>query len=122
MPSLFVDDSEEEEVDILCPICKNNYIGFDEDMCAACREKAEKESVFAEEDDETWRTYLDDDKEEILPIIDDTEVSLSELEEEELEEEEEEFEELDDFDEIDDYDEDELDDEDEEDFDDEDDE
>ena len=113
VPSSFLEDGEEEELDILCPVCKNNFIGFDEDMCAACREKAEKESVFAEEDDETWRTYLDDEKEEILPIMDDTEVSLSELEEEELEEEDEEvFEEIDDFEEID-FDDDELDDEDE---------
>jgi len=114
VPSSFLEDGEEEELDILCPVCKINYIGFDEDMCSVCREKSEKESVFAEEDDETWRTYLDDEKEEILPILDETEVSLSELEEEELEEdEEEEFSDIDDFENIDDFDDDELDEEDE---------
>ena len=99
-PSPFVDEPEDEELDgILCPICKLNYISFEESVCAVCREKSEKDDYFDEEDDEVWRSYLDDEKEEVLPIMDNIEVSLSELEEEELEEDEEieSFEEIDDF-------------------------
>lgn len=96
-PSPFIDEIEDEEIDgVLCPVCKLNYISFDESVCAVCREKSEKEDVFDEEDDETWRTYLDDEKEEILPVIDEIEVSLSELEEEEMEDGDEDADEFDD--------------------------
>lgn len=106
-PALFIDESDDEELDgTLCPICKINYITFEESVCAVCREKTEKEESFDEEDEEVWRSYLDDEKEEVLPIMDNIEVSLSELEEEELEEDEiDSFEsDADDFDSIEDYD------------------
>lgn len=118
-PSLFTDETDDEEIDgVLCPVCKLNYISFDESVCAVCREKNEKEDFFDEEEDEVWRSYIDDEKEETLPIMDTMEVSLSELEEEELEEEFKDDEgvdifddEVDDFENIEDYDDDELDDE-----------
>lgn len=112
-PSPFMDEPEDDEIDgVVCPVCKVNYISFDESVCAVCREKTEKDDFFDEEEDEVWRSYLDDEKEEISPIIDNIEVSLSELEEEEFEENEDSEifgdDDIDDFENIEDYDEDEL--------------
>lgn len=94
---LFAGDDEDDEFNEereLCPVCKQNYISGDEEMCASCREEAERNK---DENDESWRTYLDEDK-ELLPEDDDTDpemVSLFELEKEEEEEEEDLFDEND---------------------------
>ena len=95
----------EEDDDIIglgeriCPICKVNYLDADEDMCQSCRaERAEKEVDKSEDDD--WKEYIDDE-EPIYAVDDESEMSLSQLqEEEEIDDEEEEicpddFEELD---------------------------
>lgn len=116
----FSDDLEEEESKEeteLCPICGENYMQYGEKMCEECKKKAdyEDETLDTDEDEEdaSWRSYLDDEEEEIDLGIPDSEF---EEEEEETEEEEEEEEEVDDFEYVsaDDYDED-LDDEDDED-------
>ena len=96
----FSDDFETEdgiEETELCPVCGENYMAFGEQMCEECKNKAEYEEE-AEEDDEdkedaSWRSYLDDDDEELDLGIPDSEFD----EEEEEEEEEEEIEEEDDF-------------------------
>ena len=86
----FVEDLEAEEATEeteLCPVCGENYMTFGEKMCEECKKKAEYEDE-AEEDEEkedaSWRSYLDDEEEEI-----DLGIPDSEFEEEEEEEEEE---------------------------------
>lgn len=96
----FTDDFETEEgmeETELCPICGENYMLLGEKMCEECKKKAEYEEEPSEEDedkeDASWRSYIDDEEEELDLGIPDSEF---EDEEEELEEEEEEEEE-DDF-------------------------
>ena len=67
-----IDDDEPLK---LCPVCKTNYIGMDEDMCESCLTRYNRESSGdLDEDDDGWRTYLDDDdtkdadEEDIIPI------------------------------------------------------
>ena len=96
----FSDDLEEEEAreeTELCPICGENYMQYGEKMCEECKKKAdyEDETLDTDEDEEdaSWRSYLDDEDEEIDLGIPDSEFE----EEEEVEEEEEQVEEEDDF-------------------------
>ncbi|MEG2002491.1 MAG: hypothetical protein RR107_05305 [Clostridia bacterium] len=82
--------SEEDEEMVLCPICKTNYIFPDEDMCSSCRDNNEDLIVEKEPDvesDEDWRSFLDDEKEVPVPIVDDEVevVSLNQLHDEEAE-------------------------------------
>ena len=116
----FTDDFEAEEAieeTELCPICGENYMQYGEKMCEECKKKADYEDETLDEDEDTedasWRSYLDDEEEEMDLGIPDSEF---EEEVEEEEEEEETSEESDDFEYVsaDDYDED-LDDEDDED-------
>lgn len=112
----------------LCPICGERYMAFGEKMCEDCKKKSQYEDEVTEEDedkeDASWRTYLDDEEEE----MEDLGIPDSEFEEEVEEEEEEEYEESsdeDDFeyvsaDEYYDFDDDDDDDDDDEDFDDDD--
>ncbi len=85
----FADDLEEvEEIEEteLCPICGENYMRIGDKMCDECKKKTEYEEEELEdpEKDDAWRTYLDDDTEDLgIP-----------LPEEEFEEEEEEDEEI----------------------------
>ena len=111
LPYLY--DDEDEEFLEPCPVCKVNFIGYEEDMCQQCRdEQAYVKDITDDVDkDEEWRSYLDDDKENIISEEEAQLLSLSKLaEEEEEEEEEEEFSEdetfplKDDFDVIDNYD------------------
>lgn len=58
-----VDDEDEEEKTVLCPVCGQNYIKEGEEMCDKCREERDfKAGDIDMEQDEEWREYLDDDK------------------------------------------------------------
>ncbi len=88
-------DAEEnmEEME-LCPICSENYMALGEKMCEECKKKTEYEEEVVEEDedkeDASWRSYLDDEDEEMDLGIPDSEFEDEEEEEEEIEEETEE--------------------------------
>lgn len=101
-----LEDEDDELIGLgerVCPICKVNYLDADEDICQTCRlERAEKE-LDKEDEDEGWEEYMDDE-EPITPDDDETEVSLSQMQEDELDELDEldeEEEPLDDFEELD---------------------
>jgi hypothetical protein len=84
-PPSFYSTSDEAEDNLLelCPVCKSNYISFDEDICEKCRSK---ESGAADDEDENWRSFLDDDADGVAITTEDgIEIPLSKLEEEELE-------------------------------------
>ena len=96
------DDFEAEEAieeTELCPVCGENYMSYGETMCDECKKKAQYEEDAAEEDEEkedaSWRSYLDDEDEQLDIDIPDSEFE-DEFEEEEEEVEESE-EEVDDF-------------------------
>jgi len=85
----------------LCPICGENYMVYGEKMCEECKKKSEyqeEDEVEEEEDidkeDASWRSYLDDEPEDLGINIPDEEFDDEEVDEEEEEEEytEEEFE------------------------------
>ena len=84
-------DAEEtmEETEI-CPVCSENYMALGEKMCEECKRKMQYEEEETEEDedkeDASWRSYIDDEEEE----MDDLGIPDSEFDEEEEEEEEEE--------------------------------
>ena len=86
-------DAEEalEETE-LCPICGENYMQYGEKMCENCKKKSQYEEEPADEDDEKedaqWRSFLDDEEEELDLGIPESEFEDDELEEEEEEEEE----------------------------------
>lgn len=90
----FVDGLDEEDIHDeteLCPVCGENYMRFGEAMCDACKAKEPYEEEPAEneeENDDAWRSYLDEDSEEDLDIA----IPEGELMEEEEEEEEEVYE------------------------------
>ena len=86
------DGIEETE---LCPVCGENYMVLGEKMCEECKKKSEYDLEETEEDedkeDASWRSYLDDEEEELDLGIPDSEFEdEEEEEEEELEEEAEE--------------------------------
>ena len=95
-------DLEDEELDEaidaenteLCPVCGVNRMRFGEAMCDACRRKSEyeEEEEVDPDKDEEWKSYLDDDMEDLT--LDDEELEEEFKEEEEDEEESE----ADDFD------------------------
>ena len=90
-------DAEESLEDMeFCPICGENYMLLGEKMCEECKKKSsyeEEEEEDEDKEDASWRSYLDDEEDDIDLGIPDSEF---EEEEEEIEEEEEESEE-DDF-------------------------
>ena len=95
-----IDDDEPLK---LCPICKTAYIGMEEEMCENCL--AHQAQLVSEdsEDDDSWRTYLDDDDTDDA-LDDATEIPLDELRDDE-EYEDDEFEDEENVDiELDDYD------------------
>lgn len=60
-------DNDEEDQMELCPICGENMMPAGEDMCEECRKKQDseiEEEPDPEKDDE-WRSYLDDDTDDI---------------------------------------------------------
>ena len=90
----FSDDFEAEEAieeTELCPVCGENYMAFGEKMCEECKKKSQYEEEVIDEDedkeDASWRSYLDDEDEELDLGIPDSEFE-DELEEEEEDEEE----------------------------------
>ena len=88
---LLADDFEEEieEEMELCPVCGENHMKLGEKMCDECKMKADydDDSAAETENEDAWRTYLDDDD-----TTDDLDIPLSEgdFDDEEEEEEEEE--------------------------------
>ena len=85
----FTDDFEAEESieeTELCPICGENYMVLGEKMCEECKKKSTYEEEVIEDDEEedaSWRSYLDDEEEDVDLGIPDSEFE-EELEEEEL--------------------------------------
>ena len=74
------DDFEAEEAieeTELCPVCGENYMSYGETMCDECKKKAQYEEDAAEEDEEkedaSWRSYLDDEDEQLDIDIPDSE-------------------------------------------------
>lgn len=70
----FADDLEEveetEEME-LCPICGENYMRIGEKMCDECKKKTEyeEEEIEDPDKDDAWRTYLDDDADDLgIPL------------------------------------------------------
>ncbi|MBR1974643.1 MAG: hypothetical protein IKA20_02225 [Clostridia bacterium] len=63
------DVEENVEETELCPICGENYMVLGEKMCEECKKKSEYEAEVEEEDDEkedaSWRSYLDDEEEDL---------------------------------------------------------
>ena len=88
----YVEALEEEAAEDmeLCPLCGEVYVKLGEKMCEECARKSEYEDEVDVEDvdkeDDTWRSYLDDDDTEDLGItVDDADFDLEEEEEEEQE-------------------------------------
>ena len=88
----FSDDLEEEEATEeteLCPICGENYMRPGEKMCDECKKKTEYEEEESEDPDkdDAWRTYLDDDADDLGISLPEGEFDDEEEEEEDEEEE-----------------------------------
>ena len=89
-----LDDDDQEPEQVLCPVCKRNYMDYGESMCRECKEEAgeklmiEPEADVDPESDEEWRNFLDEDEKDAISNKGDEEemMSLSELEEEEAKE------------------------------------
>lgn len=62
-----LDDDEEAEKTELCPVCGENYMRPGEKMCEECKKNSayEEEEDIDPEKDEEWRTYLDDDTDDL---------------------------------------------------------
>ena len=76
----FTDDFEAEEAveeTELCPVCGERYMQYGEKMCEECKKKTQYEEEEVEEDDEkedaSWRSFLDDEEEELDLGIPDSE-------------------------------------------------
>ena len=91
-----LDEALEAENTELCPICGVNRMPIGESMCESCRRKSEyeEEEEVDPDKDEEWKSYRDDDMEDLT--LDDEE--LEEEFKEDEEEDEEENSEPDDFD------------------------
>ena len=88
----YVEALEEEAAEDmeLCPLCGEVYVKLGEKMCEECARKSEYEDEVdvedADKEDDTWRSYLDDDDTEDLGItVDDVDFDVEEEEEEEQE-------------------------------------
>ncbi len=82
-----IDDDEPLK---LCPVCKAAYIGMDEEMCENCLAHEKQAEASEDEDNDDWRTYLDD--EDTDDAADADIISLDELGEDEKFDDEDEFE------------------------------
>ena len=85
----YVEALEEEAAEDmeLCPLCGEVYVKLGEKMCEECARKSEYEDEVdvedADKEDDTWRSYLDDDDTEDLGItVDDADFDIEEEEEE----------------------------------------
>ena len=85
--SILIPDEEENE-ERMCPICHTNILEGDEEVCFECRnkERYEKEQELPDENDDSWRDFLDEDDEVASP--EELEISLELAAEEESEEDE----------------------------------
>lgn len=82
-PNILIPEDEDNELEVLCPVCKVNYMAPDEEMCFLC---AKEHNEKLKEAPAEWDDTLADD----TPIEDEPiEISLSELEDEEKEDDEE---------------------------------
>ena len=106
--STYVEDVEDESTEEmeLCPICGEVYVKFGEKMCEECAHKSAYEDDVdvedADKEDDTWRSYLDEDDSDDLGIpLDDADFDMDEEDDEEETYEDEEWEEVsaDDYDE-----------------------
>jgi hypothetical protein len=82
------DEGDNAEQTELCPICGENYMKYGEKMCEDCAAKNEYEDDIGEGDedkeDDTWRSYLDEDDTDDLGIpMDDADFGMDDEEEEE---------------------------------------
>ena len=79
-PSILIPD-EDAELEVLCPVCKINYMAPEDDICFLCQR--EQPPKIEKEDDltDSWESFVEADE----PLDDDMEVSLSELDEEDEE-------------------------------------
>ena len=98
-----IDDDEPLK---LCPVCRTNYIGMDEDICESCLNSYNRaENADLDDDDDGWRTYLDDDdakdadEDGIIPLedLDDDDDLEEDFEEEQFDDEPDDFDEIDDL-------------------------
>ena len=85
----------ENEAAELCPVCGINNMRFGESMCEACRKQSEYEDDVQDDEDgdEEWKSYLNDDTEDLSLDEEELAEELAEV----GEEEEEYAEEADDF-------------------------
>ena len=85
----------ESEAAELCPVCGVNNMRFGETMCEACKKQSEYEDEMADDDeqDEEWKSYLNDDTEDLSLDEEELAEELDEVgeEEEEYGEEEDDF-------------------------------
>lgn len=79
--SLIEEDEDEIFEERICPICKVNYLADDEEICPSCRAERADKPVEKTDEDENWTEFIEDDE----PVVpdDDSDVSLSLLQEEE---------------------------------------
>ena len=97
------DEELEEELEAenteLCPVCGVNRMRYGEKMCEACRRKSEydEEEEIDPEKDEEWKSYLDDEMDDLTIDDEDLEEELKKDLDGEDEEEEESEENSDDF-------------------------
>ena len=87
--SVYVEDMDDESTEEmeLCPICGEAYVKFGEKMCEECSRKSAYEDDVdvedADKEDDTWRSYLDDDDTDDLGIpMDEADFDVDEEEEE----------------------------------------
>ena len=95
------DEGDTAEQTELCPICGENYMKYGEKMCEDCASKNEYEEDIGEGDeekeDDTWRSYLDEDDTDDLGIpMDEADFDMADDEEaeDEYHHDEEEWEEV----------------------------
>lgn len=83
-PNILIDDElEDDVVKELCPICKRTFINFDQEICDKCASaKLSVDDIGVLEDDDSWRSYLDDE-EAPVDSNEKLEIPLEELKDEE---------------------------------------
>ena len=79
-----VDEDDDNEVMELCPKCHRNYLKPGQTICRECAKLSEfeEERTTLDDDDESWKEYLDQDDEDELPTDDEIERMRQEIIEE----------------------------------------